>query len=332
MKYLKSYKIFEDNDENDENNKIPEGFEYSWNDINNALVHLKDLGFEIDKPDGYRWDYREEAKKSYLADDSGDEIKRETGNWANGYKSKSNIELAKWAIYELRLKKSQTLKGMVRSSKYGYNDTMDYYLTEDPEKTVEIYQEIDAFCARFDKSYHNLTIKNNGCYLWLIVASAVSDDFVSKKLDDELNSEVNREIEKHIYPTLTNRFESKSYTKKFREDFIGPTLSKQKNGIAIKCFNWGSISKAVYNTNSAKFDSDVERILSNYNELDSYWGYKKYGYKAEFRELKEEDIAGLVGWEIEKARKHIGTKSIIVKFDYNKVFDEVKKKLSEAKG
>ena len=62
MKYIKSYKIFEDNDD-DEDNEIPGGFEYSWNDINKALVYLTDLGFEIDKPERYQWDYQEEAKR-----------------------------------------------------------------------------------------------------------------------------------------------------------------------------------------------------------------------------------------------------------------------------
>ena len=47
------------------------------------------------------------------------------------------------------------------------------------------------------------------------------------------------------------------------------------------------------------------------------------------RELKEEDITGLKeDWEIEAAKKYIGTKAIIVKFDYQKVFNMIKKGLS----
>lgn len=67
MKWIKSYnKLFEDI-EDEEDDIIPDGFKYSWNDVNEALLYLTDLGFQIDKPDGYGWDYREEAKKRYLA-------------------------------------------------------------------------------------------------------------------------------------------------------------------------------------------------------------------------------------------------------------------------
>ena len=50
---------------------------------------------------------------------------------------------------------------------------------------------------------------------------------------------------------------------------------------------------------------------------------------AEFGELKEEDIVNLEDSGIEKGKKYIGTKAIIVKFDYNKVFDIIKKELSK---
>ena len=89
-------------------------------------------------------------------------------------------------------------------------------------------------------------------------------------------------------------------------------------------------TKSVYNTNSEVFDKAVKSILGNFNNTGS-WDLGKYGYKAEFRELKEEDIKGLKegGWQHEAAKKYIGTKSIIVKFDYNKVFDNIKKEFKK---
>jgi hypothetical protein len=66
---------------------------------------------------------------------------------------------------------------------------------------------------------------------------------------------------------------------------------------------------------------------------EGYWNYGKYGYKAEFRELKESDIVSFLStkedWQIKKAKKFIGSKVIIVKFDYNKVFKKVKEELSK---
>jgi hypothetical protein len=79
MKHLKSYKIFEDKDED---NEVPEGFEYSWNDIYESLLYLTDIGFEID----------EKSKKRYLADEKGNPIK---GGYSSDYYNreyKSNIE------------------------------------------------------------------------------------------------------------------------------------------------------------------------------------------------------------------------------------------------
>ncbi len=86
MKHLKSYKIFEDKDDD---NEIPEGFEYSWKDIYESLFYLTDIGFEID----------EKSQKRYLADEKGNPIKSE---YVGGYfrsEYKSNIEKAKNAIY-----------------------------------------------------------------------------------------------------------------------------------------------------------------------------------------------------------------------------------------
>jgi hypothetical protein len=326
MKWIKSYKLFEDIEDEDENDITPDGFKYSWNDIDEALLYLTDLRFKIDNPiewrDGYDWNYREEAKKRYLADENGKEIKPTR----LGQEYKSNIELAKWAVYEMRLKKPLTISGLERSVKDG-----DYFLTENPEKMIEIYQEIDSFCARFDKSYHSLKVKPDGYYLWLIVASEVSDDFINSEKERELNSKVVSKIENQIYQTLIDKFNTKSYTKKFREDFIGSTLYELKTGIAIKCFNWSSITKGVYNTNSELFDRHVKSILSDFNE-NGYWKYGQYGYKAEFRELKPEDIIGLEDdSEIKKAKEYIGTKAIIVKFDYNKVVDNIRKEILKNK-
>ena len=52
MKYIKKYKIFEDKNEDD---IIPEGFKYSWNDIYESLVYLTDIGFEIDEKSQKRY-------------------------------------------------------------------------------------------------------------------------------------------------------------------------------------------------------------------------------------------------------------------------------------
>jgi hypothetical protein len=319
MKYIKKYKIFEDKDENDE---VPEGFKYSWNDIYESLFYLTDIGFEID----------EKSQKRYLADEKGNQIK---GQNVGGYYNrewKSNIEFAKNAIYEIRLfKKKEGGKLYKNVSLGGYpSKEINYYLDSDIDGLLAIYEEIASFCARFDKAYHNLTIENRGYSVWLVASSDVTGDFITKKLDDELNYKVESKISSQV--TTNTRFSSgnKFYTKKFREDFFGRSLYSIKNGIYIKTFNWNSVTKGVYNTNSEVFDKGVKSVLEGFNGKSS-WDLGRYGYKAEFRELKESDLVGLDNTDTERGKEYIGKKSIIVKFDYNQVFSTIKKELSEKK-
>ena len=320
MKYIKKYKIFEDSEE-DENNEVPEGFKYSWNDVYDSLLYLTDIGFEID----------EKSQKRYLADENGHEIKGERGGWNTNYEYKSNIEKAKNAIYEIRLfKKKETSKLHKYISLGGYpSREVNYYLDSDIDGLLAIYEEIASFCARFDKAYHNLTIEKNGYSIWLVASSDVTGDFINKRLDDELNRKVNSKLEKQVFNNFDRlSYNNKFYTKKFREDFFGGSLSELKNGTFIKLFNWDSVTKGVYNTNSETFDKAIRSILSNFNDKNAY-SYGKYGYKAEFRELKESDLVGLDDRDTERGKKYIGKKSIIVKFDYQKVFDLIKKELTQ---
>ena len=55
MKYLKKYKLFEsdENDDIDKNDIVPSGFKYSWNDVEDILLYLTDNGFKIDNHEAY---------------------------------------------------------------------------------------------------------------------------------------------------------------------------------------------------------------------------------------------------------------------------------------
>jgi hypothetical protein len=310
-------------DEEDKNDIVPEGFEYSWNDIYESLLYLTDIGFKID----------EESAKRYLADENGNQIKGEyEGGYGYNREYKSNIEKAKNAIYEVRLfkkKESGRLKKEVQIGDSYRNQYVTYHLDSDIDGLLGIYEEIASFCARFDKAYHNLTIQNDGYSIWLVASSDVTEDFIKSNLDKELNSKVESAISKQVVSNFNRlSYDNKAYTKKFREEFFGGSVSQLEKGIFIKLFNWSSVTKSVYNTNFEKFDQSVKSILSNFNDTGS-WSLGKYGYKAEFREIKEEDIVDLKGRESERAKEYIGKKAIIVKFDYNKVFNIIKKNLSK---
>ena len=319
MKHIKGFKIFEDV-EDDKNAEVPEGFEYSWNDIYESLLYLTDIGFEID----------EKSQKRYLADEKGIEVKGESGHRYNNWEYKSNIELAKNAIYEIKLfKKKESNKIHKEVSTGGYSSrTNHYYLDSDVEELLRIYEEIASFCAHFDKAYHNLTIEEDGYSVWLVASSDVTGDFINKKLDEEINNKVNSKINDQVWDTFRRLSSSnKFFTKKFRESFFNGTLGSIKGGVAIYLFDWNSVTKGVYNTNSDQLDNAIDSILGTFNNT-GYWNYGKFGYKAEFRELKESDFTNLKeDWQIQKLNKYIGTKAIIVKFDYDEVFQKVKEDL-----
>lgn len=320
MKYIKKYKIFEEAE--DEDDKVPEGFKYSWNDIYESLLYLTDIGFEID----------EKSQKRYLADEKGREVKGESGHRYNNWEYKSNIELAKNAIYEIKLfKKKESNKIHKEVSTGGYSSrTNHYYLDNDVEELLRIYEEIASFCAHFDKAYHNLTIEEDGYSVWLVTSSDVTGDFINKKLDDELNNKVDSKINGQVWDTFRRLSSSnKFFTKKFRESFFNGSLGSIKGGVAIYLFDWNSVTKGVYNTNSETLDNAIDSILGTFNNT-GYWNYGKFGYKAEFRELKESDFVVLKeDWQINKAKKFVGSKAIIVKFDYNTVFKKVKDELKK---
>ena len=322
MKHIKRFKIFEDVEDNDKNAEVPEGFEYSWNDIYESLLYLTDIGFEID----------EKSQKRYLADEKGREVKGESGHRYNNWEYKSNIELAKNAIYEIKLfKKKESNKIHKEVSTGGYSSrTNHYYLDNDVEELLRIYEEIASFCAHFDKAYHNLTIEEDGYSVWLVTSSDVTGDFINKKLDDELNNKVNSKINGQVWDTFRRLSSSnKFFTKKFRESFFNGSLGSIKGGVAIYLFDWNSVTKGVYNTNSETLDNAIDSILGTFNNT-GYWNYGKFGYKAEFRELKESDFVVLKeDWQINKAKKFVGSKAIIVKFDYNTVFKKVKDELKK---
>ena len=213
MKHIKRFKIFEDV-EDDENAEVPEGFEYSWNDIYESLLYLTDIGFEID----------EKSQKRYLADEKGREVKGESGHRYNNWEYKSNIELAKNAIYEIKLfKKKESNKIHKEVSTGGYSSRNNhYYLDSDVGELLRIYEEIASFCAHFDKAYHNLTIEEDGYSVWLVTSSDVTGDFINKKLDDELNNKVDSKINGQVWDTFRRLSSSnKFFTKKFgiRRDF-----------------------------------------------------------------------------------------------------------------
>lgn len=312
MNYIKRYKIFESN--------IDEEFEYSWKDINEALLHLTDMGFELKS---------NVDKKMYFLDKEGNEVNPDS--WGNKNKV-SDIKRIKRVVYEISLFKPKSGGRIIRNINLGYGKSECRFLDKDADAVFEVYQEAIAFCGHFDEAYHNVTIKNDGYHVWFVVYSDIGDNYITSRVNKEIDSLADSTIQTHVRSVL-NIFssEDKSYSKKFRESFFGSKLVNFKNGIAIQLFNWNSVTKGVYNTNSSEFESDINRALKKINGMDS-WNFGRFGYKAEFRDIKPEDIAGLKvdDWKFEEGQKYIGSKAIIIKFNYDTTFKKIKNEILES--
>lgn len=313
MNYIKRYKTFESNGNEEE-------FDYTWKDIDEALLHLTDMGFELkDNND----------KKRYFIDEKGNEVNPD--RWGNKDKI-SDFKRIKRAVYEIKLFKPKSGGRIKRYINLNYGNSESRYLDKDADAVFDVYQEAVAFCGHFDEAYHNVTIKEDGYYVWFVVYSDVSENYNKLKVDKEINDKVRRIIDDQVWdPIRRLSSNNNTFTKKFRENFFATRLGSEKAGIVIRLFNWNSVTKGVFNTNSANFDSAVRWTLNEYNSMSEF-NYGRFGYKAEFRELKEEDCLllkgeGIQDWEIETARKYIGKKVVIVKFDYDKVFKLVKSEL-----
>ena len=129
---------------------------------------------------------------------------------------------------------------------------------------------------------------------------------MKKQKDEEMKSNVRKMI----------------YTQ-FINNFVKPYNIKRKEGGHYKNEEKALIEKYI------KVSGDMKKLIKM--ELPKLWEaiLNPAFMEREKRkgELKEEDIVGVR--DQEKANKYLGTKAIIVKFDYNKVFDNIKKEFSK---
>ena len=208
-----------------------------------------------------------------------------------------------------------------------FDEKQKFFLTENPENMIEIYQEIDAFCGHFDKSYYSLLTKPDGYYLWLVVASEVSKDYINTRLDKEFDDKVKQKLNTDFYSPFSRFYNQvrSNYTKKFRESVFGAGLGCLEDGYYIKRFDLDEVSKQVLNTNKAQFDTDIKSALDYFNK-PGYWNLGKYGFKAEYKVFTEEDCKILDEDDLKRAKeKYIGKNVLIVTFNYEDVLKKYKK-------
>lgn len=320
MKHLKKYKIYE-SQEVDENDEIPQGFQFSWNDINERLSYLTDIGFVID----------EDSKSRYFLDKKGKKIQKEYDSWSRT--SNSNTDKIKNAVIEIKLFKKTEAERYHRSvNTEGYVGTSrrkdHYYFDDDIEGVLNIYEEIASFCAHFTKSYHNLTVKHDGFHLWLIVSTDVSEDYVKNKLQKEVIEDTEEAISglfSRIRYNILDPSHNK-YSKRFNDlafkNKLGARmwsfLGDKESGFMIKPINDTELTKRVKDTNYPKI----------------YQYYNKNGVTMDFRRITDDDLKKIKSGYDETREdnqetvkslddRYGGLMGVFIEFDYDKLYDIV---------
>lgn len=328
MKYLKKYKLFESDDEDedddvDENDIVPSGFKYSWNDVEDILLHLTDIGFVIDK------------HEAYYADKKGEQITR----WASIHSlmSSNKIEDIKWGIYDIQLSKKTDSKKIKRKIEVSRWESKYRYLDSDIKPIVDIYNEISSICNHFDKAYQSLEVESDSYNISLMLATSISDEFITsatnKHIENETSSSIDRFFSEKSSEVLqfgqkfTNWSSSSKYSKRFKDLAFKNKLGESswnfkgglKEGFLVHFINDTSLTTGVKNTNYPKLPT------KDYND---------YGIKVTFRKVTDGDLEKLAkihNVDISYVKdRYEGIMGIFFEFDYNKLYKIVKKMVEKS--
>ena len=202
MKHLRDFRIFESDEDEDEDSMIHTGFEYSFNDIKDTLWDILDLGFKI-------------TKRGYDL-------------WSEEFQRHQKLTDAKWAVWELTLEADADCETIVKylSSRYGSGDRR--ILLNDSNLELDVLQSIVDMRARFQKVYHHLELKgdygDNGWLLNITIMSEIDSEEISKakvrEKDSEIKSTISTQVSNffnRIRKIGTNKFQTLSRKNKLGE-------------------------------------------------------------------------------------------------------------------
>lgn len=279
MKHLKKYMAFESKSR---------GHEHSWEDIEDVMLYLKDIGFE----------YKEDSKRKKFVDSDN---------------HKCNLEDAENLCTEFQMFKKvpENMKSNVSSDLH----TKPFLKWDD--KILEIYEALASFCAHFDDCRYSITVEFGEWVLSIIIITPVPHDDRSAEREEKIKRKVEEDISNYFngfrnrlldsFTAATGRAIGQNKLGEHMWGFQGSF----KKGFLVCPFNVSNIrnKKAVL----AKLDGYSNRIAS---DIDG---------KVEFREVNATDITKLTevntkGTKEYFEERYLGLKAYIIEFDYNKFY------------
>jgi hypothetical protein len=306
MKYLQTYKIFENQDSDD---VVTKGHKWSKTHIEEVLLYLTDIGFN--------W----ENWSEYFVDESG--VKCEL---ADAEKSLVQLNLMK------PINSSNLIKRSGTTMQNGYRTTITHYFTKWGPGDLEMQEAISSFCQRFENCYYHLSLEEKGWVLNFEIQSDVEEEVRTKQKQDNIIHKVEVDISdriSRIYRGLFDSFNRTTYSKvrvnKLGETMWSPQGSIEKGCLLVPVNTTSSLPKTVRMTIMPEVN-DRCRIFNN---------FLRGSGKAEVVTITEEvidDLVKSVGGKVTKqyyVERYLGLTGIIMKFDYSKLFDAIKKETNQ---
>jgi hypothetical protein len=288
MKHLKRYKAFE---------SVERGHEHSWEDIEDVMLYLKDIGFE----------YKEDSK---------------TVKFVDSENRKVNLEDAESLVTEFYMTKKGPEDMISRTETPLSLSRNGLYFVKWDDKVLEMNEAIASFCAHFDECYYSLSLQFDKWVLGFIIITPVPHDDKSAEREDKIKRKVEEDISNYF-----NRFRNRildSFTKDtsraIGQNKLGETMwgfqGSFKKGFLVCPFNVSNIR-------------NKKLVLA---KLDGYSDQIGIDGKVEFREVTAADITKLSevnpkGTKEYFEERYLGLNAYIIEFDYDKIFTERKEYL-----